>query len=205
MALVDAAYDKEFIAVFSCKAARQQLMRLLGNPTKPARAALAWRRQATKRGQKLEMLQGFTDRGISAARLEGPDIFAACKRAMLFSEEPAAAVPPEVERWMAHIVEAVESGQFKDSVQAWRWFADRELLSDGGARWILELAHSLGNLNDAVPLIVEYPAVRAQVEAYAASLAKDPNLGQYSDGATEGSRRLRDRDVKQLMRRVAAS
>jgi len=200
VAVVDAAYEIQFAAAIPCIAARQQLVRLLGAPSKPARAALTWRRCASKRAQKLEMLQSFTDKSIGAARLEGADIFAACKRAMLFSDEPAVSEIPEVERWMGHIVEAVDSGRFEDSVMAWRWFAEHGLLEDGSARWLLELAHSLGNLMAVVPLVTEYPALRKQVEAYAVSLAAHPNLGHI-----QNHRRLRYLDVRRVLESVGGS
>lgn len=197
-ASVDTAYKAEFAAAFPCAAARHQLVRLLGAPMKPARAALAWRRRALKHARKLEMLQSaFTHTSIGAARLEGSDIFAACKRAVLFSDEPDV---PEVKRWMAHIVEAVESRDFEHSMPAWRWFAEHGLLADGGARWLVELAHALGNMRDAAPIIAEYPEVRRQVEAYAASLTVQPNLGRYTF-THYGC--LRDRDVRRLLASAA--
>jgi len=106
---------------------------------------------------------------------------------------------------MAHIVEAVDSGHFQDSVFAWKWFAEQGLLSDGGARWLVELAHALGNILDAAPLVAKYPAVRKQVEAYAASLAADPKLGQYTSLAESNGfpfRSLRDRDVRSLLESI---
>jgi hypothetical protein len=197
--VVDAAFETKFAAAIPSVAARQQLVRLLGAPLKPARAALAWRRRAAKRAQKLEMLQSFMDKSIGAAQLEGADIFAACKRAMLFSEDPAVSDMPEVERWMAYIVEAVDSGCFEDSVWAWRWFAEQGLLEDGGARWLLQLAHSLGNIRAAAPLITEYPALRQHLEAYAVSLAARPHLGQY----TLHHRRVTNADIRRLLDSIA--
>lgn len=201
VARFDAANEGEFVVAIPCLAARQQLLRLLGAPSKPAQASMGWMRRASKRAQRMEMMQSFTHRSICAAKLEGADIFAACKRAMLFSDEPAESgiAREEVERWMCCIVEAVDSGHFEDSVQAWRWFAEHEVLQDGSARWLLELAHSLGNLGAAAPLIAEYPALRKQVEAYAVLLEANPNLGQYT---TYPNRRLAAKDVKRLLERA---
>lgn len=55
------------------------------------------------------------------------------------------------------------------------------------------------NVRDAAPLILEYPALRHQVETYAALLAAQPKLGQYS----LNYHCLRDRDVKRLLAVVA--
>jgi len=198
LAIVDAAYEVKFASAIPCIAARQQLVRLLGSPVKSARAALEWRRHVAKRGQKLEMLQTGADRLIGAARLEGADVFAACKRAVLSSYEPMVSEIPEVERWMGYIVEAVDNGRFEDSISAWRWFAEHGLLEDGSARWLLELAHSLGDLEACAPLLNEYPALRQQVEAYAVLLRAHPSLGHYT-----AEKRLRDIDVTRLLNSIA--
>merc|ERR1712094_33950 len=96
---------------------------------------------------------------------------------------------------MAYIVEAVDTGRFEDSMCAWRWFAGHGLLEHGGIRWLLELAHSLGNLKAVAPLLAEYPDLQKQVEAYAISLAAHPRLGQY----TLNHRRLTNADVNRLL------
>lgn len=203
--IVQAAYEAEFEAAMPCLAARKHLVRLLGCPSKSAKAAFEWRKQTAKRAQKLEMLQGGggcnIDKSIGAARLEGGNIFAACKRAMLCSEEdliPSRGANGEVEQWMKHIVEAVDSRCFKDSLPAWRWFAQHELLEDGSVRWIVELAHSLDTMKDVASLVREFPMLREQVEAYAISLTEDPKLGMYSHDRG----RIRDRDVHRLLETI---
>jgi hypothetical protein len=200
--VVEAAYETEFEAAMPCLAARKHLIRLLGCPSKSAKVAMEWRKQAAKRAQKLEMMQGFIDKSIGAARLEGGNIFAACKRALLFSEEdlPSCGATREVEQWMKHIVEAVDSGCFEDSIPAWRWFAEHELFEDGSVRWIVELAHSLESMKVVASLACEFPMLREKVKAYAISLAANPNLGQYT---YEGRGRVRDRDVQRLLEAMA--
>lgn len=197
---LESAYENEFMQAFPGSAVQGQVVRLLGCPAKPARLALAWRKRATSRAQKWAMLQGFENRAIAAARLEGFDVFAACKRAVLLcEEEPAGSEETEAEKekWMNHIVEAVESGRFEFSIPGWEWLATRGILQDESVRWILELAHSLSSLRDVAPLLSKYPALLEHVGIYAVQLKEDPRLGHYGSELA-----IKERDVRRLLDRV---
>jgi len=141
-----------------------------------------------------------TYRSIGAAMLEGDDVFAACKRAIILCEGAEMDIESkELEQWMAHVVEAIESGDFEDSVPAWVWLAERNFLDDGGVRWVFELAHFLssGSLRPAMPLLKKFPSLHHQAKMYADALKTNPAMGQYDKGPE--CKVIREQDVQRLL------
>lgn len=199
------ACEKKLADILPNAAARGQLQRALcPNVQAGSRDAagmyqvVKWLSSTAKRSGQMQMLQSWSvHRVIGAAQLEGCDVFAACKRALLLCEDESLinAENKELEHWMSHIVEAVESGNFEDSLPAWFWLAEHDFLDDGGIRWIFELAHSLcsGSLRSVKPLLNQFPTLHHQAQTYADTLKSDPRVGQYSEGS------VKEQDVRRLL------
>jgi hypothetical protein len=161
---------------------------------------------AEKRAQEIALYEQIGNRAksmhpwIQSSTLDGSDVYAACKRAMILSQDPAT-VNDEVERWMVYIVEAVESDNFDVSVPAWEWFAENGVLDEGHAFWLLQLAHSLGALRSTIPLIRAYPRLAELIDGVANAIAKDSALGSYSINM----RRIKEPDLRRLLSSAESS
>jgi hypothetical protein len=183
-------------------AARTQLARLLGSNV-TARECLLWERSAAKRSMQIEVLEQIrnTSRSmhtwVGGASITSGDVFAACKRAALLSENPAT-LSAEVELWMLHIVEAIETDIFDVSLPAWQSFAEQGLLDEGHTFWLLQLAHSLDALNLVVPVLKAYPTLLEHAATISGKLSKTPSMGRYSNHHC----RLKDKDIQRVIQKA---
>jgi hypothetical protein len=195
---------RELAVVIPCSAARAQISRLL-NAGGKARGCLFWRSTAEKHAREMELLEQIGNRAkamhpwIGSANISAGDVFAACKRAMLLSEDPST-VNAEVERWMVYIVDAVERDCFEVSIPAWQWFVESSVLDEGHAFWMCQLAHALEVPSSIIPLLKNYPTIADHVAAIADRLSVEPSLGKYGTHF----RRIKDQDLRKLLKKAEA-
>jgi len=196
--IAETAAEKQLAATLPCRAARAQLMRLLGSNGK-ARPCMLWRTRGMKREQDIAGLQSVSRNmvmhpWIGSAQIDGPDVFAACKRAMLVSETPVV-VTGELEAWMQYVVDAIENNRFELSIPAWQRFAEQEVLDQGGTFYLFQLAHALEALPATIPLLNAFPQLLEHTNTLANMLATTPSMGGYGPQHC----RVKERDLRRLL------
>lgn len=156
-----------------------------------------------RRAQDIEAITSIRNQvmhsWIGSASIDGSDVFAACKRAMLVGESPAA-VTDELEFWMQYIVDAIESNHFELSIPAWQGFARQGMLGQGYTLYLLQLAHALERLSSVVPLLRAHPELLEHTNALADMLVKNPLMGSYGLQHC----RLKERDLRRLLSKATA-
>lgn len=197
-ALTENLSESRLLTYQPCMAVHSQVNRLLGGST--ARGRLLWRSQALKRAEEMVMIQTIGNRAIAmhpwiaGACIDGSDVFAACKRALLLSGDPAT-VTDEVERWMVCMIEAVEHNTFEASIPIWVYFAEQHLFDLDHTYWLLQLAHSLEAVLKVAPILKSCPSIVHQVRTIADILHADASAGKYSKHHS----RLKEKDLRRLL------
>jgi len=169
------------------------------------RLLIQWAIEAEKLGPPLERLLTFIPMPVAAAHLEGDDVFAQCKRALVSSQMSfqEAAKAPRVGMWMACVLEAIEGKDLELALPVWEEdiLVSQHQAPAGiyeGVRWLVQLAHYLEDLPRLAVILRGFPIALQAVAEYAKQLEASPSLGCFP----HVDRPLRSSNLLRLLNRA---